>query len=486
MSNGMLRPRARPAETLLPLYVDLDGTLVATDLLHESALQLLKADPAALLRLPRWLAQGKAVLKREIASRVDLDIAHLPYRPEVLALIREARAQGRRVVLATAGDARYAQQVADVLGLFDGVLASDGTRNLSGEAKARAIAEHAGGPFAYAGDRTVDLPVWRRARQAVVVSASDALARGAATMAPQVQRVRTQRPGPRDVLHGIRLHQWLKNLLVGLPAVPLLHEAGGLALLAPLLLAMLCFGLMASAIYVLNDLLDLEADRRHPRKRLRPFASGRIPIPAALALSGALFGASLALSLAALPAAFTGWLLAYLALTSAYSLRLKRRAMVDVCTLAGLYTLRIIAGAAALQVPLSLWILSFSMFLFLSLALAKRYVEIAQTTSADARSLGARGYLFSDQMLVLAAGLASGQTAVLVLSLYLNDPLVAQRYAQPQWLWLLGPMLLFWILRVWLKASRGNLHDDPVVFAARDRVSLGLAGAMAVLVALSV
>jgi 4-hydroxybenzoate polyprenyltransferase len=462
----------------LPLYIDLDGTLIATDLLHESLLRLLKGRPATLLHLPGWLSQGKAAFKHEIAQRVELDVSTLPYREEVLVLIREARAQGRRVVLATASDAKFAHDIARHLGLFDAVLASDGERNLSGTRKLDAIRadaqRHGGsGQFAYAGDRPVDIPIWQETAHAVLVTDSKSLEASARAVAPAATVIRPPRARPWDVLYGLRLHQWLKNLLIALPLLPILPAVSHMPLetLLRVPLAMLAFSLMASSIYVVNDLFDLEADRRHARKRHRPFASGLISIPTAAGMSVTLFAGSLLLSTTLLPVRFTLCLLVYLVLTLSYSLRLKRRAVVDVCVLAGLYTLRIVAGAAALGVPMSLWIFSFSVFLFLSLAFAKRYVEIATTLPSDTAALRSRGYLIGDQTFVIAAGAAAGQLAVVVLLLYLNDPLTAQRFSHPQYLWILGPLLLFWLLRLWLKANRRRLHDDPVVFAARDWVS---------------
>lgn len=481
-------PNAAPeAEVPPPLYIDLDGTLIATDLLHESLLQLVKTEPAALLRLPGWLRRGKAGFKHEVAQRVELDVSTLPYREEVLQLMRKARAEGRRVVLATASDAKFAHDVARHLGLFDAVLASDGYDNLGGANKLEAIRRDAanhGGHFEYAGDRPVDLPIWRETSHAWLVTHSRSLEASARAVAPVASVIRPPRVRLLDVLYGLRLHQWLKNLLIALPLLPILPTASHmpLATLMRVPLAMLAFSLMASAIYVLNDLFDLEADRRHVRKRHRPFASGLISIPAALGMSAALFAGSLLLSAATLPHRFTVVLLVYLVLTTSYSLRLKRRAVVDVCVLAILYTLRIVAGAAALGVPMSLWIFSFSIFLFLSLAFAKRYVEIAMTLPTDTAALRSRGYLIGDQTFVIAAGAAAGQMAVVVLLLYLNDPLTAQRFRHPQYLWILGPMLLFWLLRLWLKANRRRLHDDPVVFAARDWVSRVIVLATVVLI----
>lgn len=454
-----------------PLYVDLDGTLIATDSLHESLLQLVRAAPLALFSLPLWLLRGKAALKEEVARRTAIDVRTLPYRPEVLEFVRRARADGRRTVLATASDGRMARAIASHLGLFDAVLASDGEHNLRGDNKRSAIEADAGGrAFSYAGNDHVDLAVWREAEAAVVVSRSESLARRAAALTTVEAHIKPRRTPLRRYLYGVRLHQWLKNVLIFLPLMPVLH-----ALTQPLvvhaLLAFLAFGLMASGIYVLNDLLDLESDRQHQRKRLRPFASGEIPARDGLVMAGLLCTSSLALSVALLPPAFVSVLLLYMALTTAYSLHLKRRAVVDVFALAGLYTIRVAAGTAATGQPLSFWILSFSMFIFLSLALAKRYVELTGPVREVRRMKRDRGYHPGDANFVLCTGVAAGQMAALLLGLYLHDQQMVARYPHPEYLWVLIPVFLFWTMRIWLKAIRGALHDDPVVFAARDWVS---------------
>lgn len=453
------------------LYVDLDGSLIATDLLDESLLRLVRDSPLSLLSLPVWLLQGKAAFKDQVASRVELDVSTLPYRPEVLAYVQEARAQGRRVVLATASDQRLAERVARHLGVFDAVLASDGQRNLGGSRKLEAIREDAAGrDFAYLGDRRVDLQVWDGAQAAVVVSRSDSLVRQASRKTALEAHIRVPATPARRYLYAMRLHQWLKNLLVFVPLMPVLHELT-LAVVLSACLAFLAFGLMASGIYVLNDLLDLESDRRHKRKRLRPFAAGEISVRTGLLMCAGLCLASLTLSLAFMPPRFLAVLVLYLMLTTGYSFFLKRRAIVDVFSLAALYTIRLAAGAAATGLPLSLWILSFSLFIFVSLALAKRYVELSGTPTEVRQMSRDRNYHPTDLNLVLAGGVAAGQMATVVLSLYLQDPQVVARYAHPAYLWAMVPLILFWIMRIWLKAVRHALHDDPVVFAARDWVS---------------
>ncbi len=459
------------ATPLPPLYVDLDGTLIATDLLHESMLKLFRASPVSLLRLPFWLMRGKAYMKRRIAERVEVDPQALPYRQEVLETIQRAREQGRRVVLATASDTVLAKPVAEHLGVFDGVIGSDGAVNLSGERKLEAIRRDAGGqPFSYAGDRPVDLDVWRGAASAVVVSASKSLRRRASAVTQVAQEIDVPGPTWRQWLYGLRLHQWLKNLLVFVPVLPIMNAAEPQMWLAALSM-FFAFGLCASAIYVFNDLLDLEADRQHKRKRKRPFASGAIPISQGIVAGILLLIAAAVLAVSTLPWIACATLVGYVALTTAYSVWLKRRMLVDVFTLAALYTSRILAGGAAIEVAPSFWLLGLSVFMFLSLALAKRYVEIRELRASGRSAITGRAYHASDDVFVLATGVGAGQLSILTLSIYLNDPIVAEQYVYPYVLWLLCPLLLYWLVRIWLKAHRGQMHDDPLVFAATDRVS---------------
>lgn len=454
-----------------PLYVDLDGTLIATDLLHESVLRLFRASPASMLKLPLWGMRGKAHLKRQVAARVAVDPKSLPYRAEVLETIRQARQQGRRVVLATASDIELAKPVAEHLGLFDGVMGSNGEINLSGSRKLAAIQADSGGQaFSYAGDRPVDLEVWEAADSAVVVSGSYSLRQRARAVTKIESEIDVPTASWRQWLYGLRLHQWLKNLLVFVPLLPIIRVAEPQMWLAALAM-FLAFGLCASSIYVFNDLLDLESDRQHKRKRLRPFASGAIPISQGIVVATLLLLASTALALTTLPPIACLALLGYLVLTTAYSVWLKRRLLVDVFTLAALYTSRILAGAAAIQVEPSFWMLGLSIFMFLSLALAKRYVEIRDLRASGRSVISGRAYAANDDVFVLATGLSAGQLSILTLSLYLNDPFVAHQYAHPYLLWLLCPLLLYWLVRIWLKAHRGQMHDDPLVFAATDPIS---------------
>jgi 4-hydroxybenzoate polyprenyltransferase len=449
------------------LCVDLDGTLLDSDLLYESLLALLARNPLYLFLLPLWLLGGKAALKRQIASRVSLDPRHLPYNRQVLEALSTTAQRPR--VLCTASDRLLAEPIAAHLGLFEEVLASDGQRNLSGTNKADALVQRFGERgFEYMGNGRVDLAVWARSAGAWVVNAGTGLAGAAAATAP----LRAHWPAGsrgRAWPKALRLHQWLKNLLVFLPLlmshrflepVPVLHAG----------LAFLAFSLCASGVYLLNDLLDLDSDRQHKSKRNRPFAAGRLPLLHGLLAAPALAAAGLALSLACGPR-FTAVLLMYYVVTLAYSLKIKRLVMIDVVTLAGLYTTRIIGGAVAIGSALSFWLLAFSMFIFLSLALLKRYTELHALVGSGRGQASGRGYQTEDLPLLQSLGAASGYIAVLVMALYINSPDSIALYRQPKLLWLICPVVLYWISRAWMIAHRGRMHDDPIVFAATDRVS---------------
>jgi 4-hydroxybenzoate polyprenyltransferase/phosphoserine phosphatase len=468
-----------------PICVDLDGTLVRTDLLVESFFALLRRKPWALVFVLLWLARGKAYCKDRIAREVDMDVALLPYHEGLLACLRELRASGRTLILATASHRKYADKVAAHLRIFDEVLATEDGCNLSGLAKQAALVERFGRRgFDYAGNARPDLAVWSAAAEAVLVNPEIGVKAKLERIGIPTRVLDDRNSTALSLARSLRLHQWLKNLLLLVPLVAA-HETGDLRLLLQAALAFLAFGFTASSVYVLNDLLDLEADRRHPRKRGRPFASGQLPIGYGIALIPILLILAAAISFAFLPDHFLLALVGYYVLTIAYSLWAKTRVMVDVLFLAGLYTVRILAGAAAVSVMLSFWLLAFSMFLFLSLALVKRYSELVVMIKERVEKVAGRGYKVEDLPLLQSLGAASGYLSVLVLALYINSPDVHPLYARPIALWALCPLLLFWISRVWMKTHRGEMHDDPVVFAARDRVSLtvGLMGAVALLIA---
>jgi 4-hydroxybenzoate polyprenyltransferase len=475
------RPTAgsRPA---VPLYVDMDGTLLATDTLWELFVRLIKTAPSLLWHIPFWLLKGRAYLKQQLTARLTLDPAALPYNRPVIEFLSLERQREREIILATASDRLLAERVAHQVGLFSAVLASDGTVNLAGERKLSAILQHAGGgPFDYIGNSSDDLPIWRHAERALLVRPSRRVR--AERRASAIDTVLCHRPSIiRGLLRVLRVPQWSKNVLLVVPLV-LAHEISDVERLVKAILAFATFTLSASAVYIVNDLLDLDSDRRHPYKRFRPLAAGALSIPAALAIVPICISLSVAIAVALLPGLFAGTLLLYIATTTLYSLWLKRVVILDVFVLAGLYTFRVLAGAVATNVSVSPWFLAFSMFFFLSLAFVKRYAELrfAAGKTEDQDYLAARGYLIEDLELLKSVGAASGYLAVAVLALYINSPEVHVLYRQPVLLWLIGPLLLFWITRVWLLAHRGCLHTDPVVFALTDRPSYVLAASIAAL-----
>jgi 4-hydroxybenzoate polyprenyltransferase/phosphoserine phosphatase len=473
--------------TPLPLVVDLDGTLIKTDLLAETASVFLLRRPFHSLKLLQWLAKSKSTLKAQLAQSTQIDVSVLPYNQQLVTWLQEEKLLGRKMVLATASHRLLAKQVADYLGLFDEVLATDDDTNLKAHAKRDALVscygEHG---FDYIGNDWPDVAVWQSARQAHVVSGS---ARLIATVRAHGNLGRMLGDGKPPLatvlLKAMRPHQWMKNLLIFIPLLAA-HLYGDTTSVLHALLAFVAFGLTASSVYLFNDLVDVADDRHHPRKRGRPFAAGHLSLMAGWLAWPALLALALILSRLTLPWPFTATLALYFVMTLAYSLRLKRVPMVDVMTLAVLYTLRIIAGAVAIAVPLSFWLLSFSMFIFLSLALIKRYSEL-KTASEARRSdpLRGRGYSPQDMELIASLGSSAGYTAVLVLALYIQDSHTATLYAGPQFIWLACPLLLFWVSRAWLITHRGQMPDDPIVFAMKDGVSWTVAALFTVVFVLA-
>lgn len=451
--------------------VDLDGTLIHTDMLHESALRVLRDSPLYTLHIPYWLSRGKAALKQNLANRSDFDPSTLPYNKELLEWLKQQKAQGRKLILCTASDLSIAAAISEHLGFFDEVMASDGVRNLAGKHKAELLEQrfgHAG--FDYVGNSNADLAVWQRAHKAVVVNASAALINKASAFC-EVERIFPSPALEFKVCRRVfRMHQWLKNLLLFVPILAA-HQLTTPDIWLELILAFFSFSLCASSVYIANDLLDLESDRQHPRKCKRPFASGLVPTWIGVVLAPLLLFSSLALA-RLVGESFFFWLLFYFALTCAYSWTLKRVMLIDCLTLAMLYTLRIVAGAAAVEMSLSFWLLAFSVFLFLSLSFVKRYAELEVQLLHGKQKAHGRGYYTSDAPLLQTMGITSGYAAVLVLALYLNSDAILKLYRAPELVGGAVPIMLFWISWMWMQAHRGKMHDDPLVFAIKDKASL--------------
>ena len=467
-------------QTERPLCVDLDGTLVKSDTFVASLMVLARRHPLAFLSTPLWALKGKAHFKARVASMVTLDVEHLPYNRPLLSYLRDEHASGRRLFLATGADRVLANHVAAHLGIFSEVLASDGTVNLTGNNKlARMEQRFAAERFDYIGNAIPDLPLLQGATEPML--ANPDLRLRSALKSHKITASRTfldRSPRVKALAKALRVHQWAKNLLVFLPLL-LAHTF----LLVPALTALgafFSFCMIASSTYILNDLLDLESDRIHLKKRKRAFAAGDLSVKAGIMISGLLAALSLLVA-SYLPTRFMVYLLLYLVTTLAYSLKLKRIVLVDVIILSGLYTVRMVAGSVATFTFISPWLAAFSIFFFLSLAMVKRFSELESLRARGASPTNARGYLLADIEQVRSFGTASAYASIVIFSLYINGHDVTALYHHPARMWLVTPFLILWVSRVWLLASRGELHEDPVVFALTDRMSLLLGLAVAII-----
>ena len=487
MIHGAPATEAESRTQTAALCVDLDHTLIRTDLLWEAAVRYIAPNPFRIVVLLLVLLRGRAQLKAWLAERVSIDVADLPYKEPVLDLIRTMRAAGARIVLATASPARWAHQIAAVHGLMDEVLATTPDRNLSGATKAEALVARFGERgFVYAGDSRRDLAVWQHAERAIAVDAGPSVLRRLRALGVESitvdTRARAQGRGTRGWrawFRQVRVHQSVKNLLVFVPLLASIRERSW-SDIGTVVLVFVAFTALTSAVYIWNDLGDLDADRAHSRKRSRPLAAGSIPIPAALVAAAVFVLVSFAIAIAVGPlvAAALG---VYLVGTVLYSAYLKRVLVADVVVLACLYIARVLAGCAALRVVPSLWLVLYCAFLFFSLALMKRCAELDR--EADV-SRNKRGYILADRTMLGALGAASGVASVLVFGLYINSLAADRLYQAPVLLWLIVPLLLYWIARAWLLTNRGWMHDDPVVFALRDRASR-VTGVLVIVIALA-
>jgi len=453
--------------------MDLDGTLVRTDTLWEALLNIVRRSPLQLFSLIGCLWRGKAYFKKRVAEMAKLDVSTLPYRSELVAYLRLERGRSRRLVLATGTDELLANQVGNYLGVFDQVIGSNGVVNLIGAEKRDELVKRFGEKgFVYVGDSPQDIPVWRQAAEGIAVGRDDSWTR---RLRSKGIRVSTSLPAVhfdfRAVLKILRLHHWMKNALV---LAPIVLASRWLDWRAWLLgaLAAAALSMAASGMYVWNDILDLESDRRHHVKRNRPMAAGTLPISAGLAIVPLLLAAALGIA-SLLPAGCVMLIASYAGLSLLYSLHLKKVPILDVIFLAGLYCFRIFLGGAATGIAISHWTMLFALFLFTSLAFLKRFTEL-QLKGDDPGGSGRRGYFGDDLAIVGAFGIMSGYIAALVFALYLNSPDAAVQYTRPAYLWFVAPALLYWISHVWMSAQRGQMHTDPIVFAARDKISYGV------------
>jgi 4-hydroxybenzoate polyprenyltransferase/phosphoglycolate phosphatase-like HAD superfamily hydrolase len=456
------------------LVVDMDRTLLATDMTMEAVLAFLGKHPLKLFTLIGWALQGRSVLKARLAEAVMPGVALAPVNPEVLALVEERRAAGAHTVLASASNERVVAAVAERFGVFDTVMGATEANNFKGSAKADALdAAYGAGGYTYVGDSPSDLKVWSRAGGVVTAGAPKGLRGRAEALGKPVRHLAlaSREPGAqaRAFIKAMRPHQWSKNILIFVPL--LAAQAFSVPVLLNALIAFVVFSMTASSVYVLNDLLDLDADRAHPRKRKRPFASGLVAIKDGLWLAPLLLLGAIALAIAFLPVPFLAVLGLYYIATLTYSFWLKQKIMVDVFLLAGLYTARIVAGGAATLIPMSPWLIGFSIFFFLALAIVKRLAELIDMVRANKPRSSKRDYSAQDLGMVQSLGAAAGFAAILVLNFYFTSPEATRFYAAPEYLWAVSPLLLFWMSRMLVLANRGEVDDDPIVFAAKDRTS---------------
>jgi 4-hydroxybenzoate polyprenyltransferase len=459
------------------LFVDLDGTLVSTDTLDECLLLIVRHRPHLLLCLPFWLLRGKAYFKYRVAAATAHLLGPLPYRKTVLEYIRQNANGAEPVVLATAANQRIAEFVSNELGLFTTVMASNAEENLSGSRKLARIREYADGrPIAYMGDHAKDVPIWLACTRAIVVGDSSRLVQQIKSV-PEVIVIAPDRMATlRDWARQLRCHQWSKNLLL-FAALILAHLVTSPPAVMVAVLAVIAFSLTASAVYIGNDLVDLPHDRQHARKKNRPLASGVISIRSAIAVGIGLLVAAFGVSLVFLPYRFTAMLLGYMLLNMAYSIWLKRIAVLDVMLLSGFYVYRVLIGAVAVQAVISPWLLAFSMFFFLGLGMIKRFADLTLVDQHEQTTISGRSYSTADIDFIRTAGISSSCVAALVLALYLQSAEVTHLYKRPEVLWLVCPLVLFWNLRAWFIANRGEMADDPILFALRDPASY-IAGAI--------
>ena len=455
-----------PADVLV---VDLDGTLLRSDMLYESFWSALGQDWRAPVRAGLALQRGRPALKDYLARTAEVDVATLPFNAEVVDFVRARRAEGVRTALVTATDQTLAEKIADHLDLFDDVHGTKDGTNLKGANKAAFLKDTFGGKkLAYMGDSPADLPVWGAVDLAITVDAPESLRTRVAKLDTPVEDIGSPDSALKPYVKALRPHQWLKNILVFLPMLAA-HQMTGATFLASFA-AFIAFSLIASSVYVLNDLLDLKADRAHPRKSKRPFAAGDIPIAHGTGMAAGLLGAGVLIALMLGGAFFLTMLVYYLA-TLAYSLNLKRRAVVDICVLAGLYTMRIIAGSVASGLELSVWLLAFSIFFFFSMAAIKRQAELVDMAERGKLDASGRGYTVKDLDIISMMAIGAGYMSILVMALYVNSPQVVELYSTPAALWGICFVLLYWISRMAILTHRGLMDDDPVLFAAKDRNS---------------
>ncbi len=481
------RSQSRPlSKALLPLCVELDDTLINTDSFLESLLLLLKRNPIFLFLIPVWAIRGFKYFQEQIAKRIQLDVSNIPYCQHVVAYLQEEAKQGRELILLAGWNLKIAQAVGNHLNCFSRIIARSDFQQRSQSQAQNSLEPQCDIPgFEYMANGKIDRQIANASQKLILVESLAHVGQDHKySKSEQVLNHKKKHTFP-TILKALRVHQWVKNILLFLP-IATAHQFFNIDLLLQASLAFVAFSLCASGLYIFNDLLDLPADRRHPKKKFRPFASGALSIKAGLWLHPLLLCAAFSISLLTLPKLFSIILVSYALTTIFYSTYLKKVAILDVLVLAGFYTLRIIAGGAAVGVPISAWLLAFSVFFFLSLAFGKRYAELQLRKVDKFQGIERRAYLGADKEIVGTMGTISGYMSVLVLALYINSKEVFSIYQTPNYLWFICPLLLYWISRTWLLAHRGSLDDDPLIVALKDPNSYVVGAGVAILAALAI
>ncbi len=456
----------------IPLFVDLDGTLIKGDCLFEALVYLIKTNPLIIFLLPFYLLKGLASFKYKIFRAALPNPSILQYKHELIEFLKNEKESGRKLILLTASPNSIAEAVSEHLGIFDEFRGSDGKINLKGKKKIDYIKSRndTAGGFIYAGDSEPDIPIWKEANEIIIVGSESKIKYFEKRTGKKSVSFQTKKNLLKLLIKEIRVYQWAKNVLLFIPLL-MAHKIGDVQPWLNTALAFVAYSLTASSVYVWNDLMDLKADRMHPRKNKRPFASGNLPIALGLIISPLLLTAGLSIAGLLISTRFLIILIAYFVITTGYSFFLKKIYILDIIILSSLYTFRLIAGGTAADVMVSQWLMAFSMFIFLSLAIVKRYTELTVMQKQNKERSKGRGYLVADMALLRNLGPVSGYMSVLVLVLYLDSSSIKRLYSHPEILWGIAPLLLYWITRIWFKAYREQMSDDPIVFTGKDYVS---------------
>lgn len=446
------------------LFVDLDHSLLKTDILWEQLLHILTRQPWKIFKILHLGLTNLPGLKKICADQAPLEVATLPYNEDVLHLINTYKTKGKKVVLATASHKSIATQIAHYLNIFDDVIATEDT-NLKSHQKLKAMQQYAKKQaFGYVGDSKSDLAIFDASKEVYIM--------GTLPYVRSHTRLKSPTPFWKACMRLVRPHQWSKNALIAFPLLAA-HIFTAQTLVITVI-GIIAFSLLASSIYILNDLVDLEDDRRHPRKKHRPLATGDLSIPQACTLATLLLVISFWIVIKFLPMGLT-IIASYFFLTTLYSFYLKRIPILDVFCLSGLYTLRIFFGSTINQIPESAWFIAFNVFFFLGLAFNKRATELYNVKHTTQKPSQRRGYISQDFDMIAFTGIVVSLSSIIILSLYLNTPDVILLYKKPLYLWLVVYAILFWKIRLWFLTFRGKINQDPILFALADKPSYGLA-----------